>query len=186
MKYRFKYIPLIRNIPTKKIISKSFTSNFRTYTTIISLIDVKHSNLNYGLLLKCHLSTKFSDDELKQLSENIDPLKDITLNYYTLKSIGERFPINDPNKKPVLEPKPESRKEYLHGILQGITKVEKDGYAALAELGASSLIEVYTAGGGAKNNMWMKMRERYLGVPTKTSSNIDAAYGAALLAIRIH
>jgi len=128
----------------------------------------------------------FSDDELKQLSENIDPLKDSPLNYYPLKSIGERFPINDPNKKPVLEPKPESRKEYLHGILQGITKVELDGYKALAELGASSLIEVYTAGGGAKNKMWMKMRERYLGVPTKTSSNIDAAYGAALLAIRSH
>jgi len=126
----------------------------------------------------------FSDDELIQLSEQINPLEDSPLNYYPLKSTGERFPVNDPNKVPVLEPKPESRQEYLHGILQGITNVERDGYKALAELGASTLVEVFTAGGGAKNNMWMKMRERYLGVPTKSSSNIDAAYGAALLAKR--
>lgn len=126
----------------------------------------------------------FTDDELKQLSEQINPLVDSPLNYYPLKTAGERFPINDPNKQPVLEPKPQDRKEYLHGILQGITNVELDGYKALADLGASRLVEVFTAGGGAKNNMWMKMRERYLGVPTKTSSNIDAAYGAALLAKR--
>jgi hypothetical protein len=42
---------------------------------------------------------------------------------------GERFPTNDPEKKPVLDPKPMKdgvvcRKEYLHGILQGIANIE--------------------------------------------------------------
>lgn len=31
---------------------------------------------------------------------------------------GERFPTCDPEKKAVLEPRPQGRKEFLHGILQ--------------------------------------------------------------------
>ena len=49
--------------------------------------------------------------------------------------MGERFPENDPSKLPVLDPMPSSRKDFLHGILQAIAIVEKNGYNALVELG---------------------------------------------------
>ena len=98
---------------------------------------------------------------------------------------GERFPENDPNKEPVLTPVPETRGEYLHGILQGITMCEKKGYSALVELGATKPTEISTAGGGSKNTMWTKMRERIIGVKTSQASNIDAAYGAALLGVKL-
>ncbi|MEQ1583562.1 MAG: FGGY-family carbohydrate kinase, partial [Candidatus Nitrotoga sp.] len=58
------------------------------------------------------------------------------------------------------------------------------GYTKLAELGASPLKSVTTTGGGAKNQVWGKIRERLLGVPLSVAEHIEAAYGAALLAKR--
>ena len=43
-------------------------------------------------------------------------------------------------------------------------------------------VQVYTAGGGAKNAKWMAMRAAKLGVPVEASPQAEAAYGAALLA----
>ena len=95
-------------------------------------------------------SENFSDRELMDLSEAINPYEDSQLSYYPLVKPGERFPVNDPMKAPVLEPKPvmagdESlvdRRAYLHGILQSIARIEAEGYAALEELGASPITEV--------------------------------------------
>ena len=66
----------------------------------------------------------------------------------------------------------------------GISRVEAEGYSALAELGGSRLRRVLTCGGGAENPQWMRMRESLLGVPTSRADNTDAAYGVALLAVR--
>lgn len=127
----------------------------------------------------------FSNEELVELSHNIDPQNDIPLNYYPLAgTAGERFPTCDPEKKALLTPRPDSRTEYLWGILQGIARVEKEGYDILKELGADPLVEVLTAGGGSNNPTWTKMRERILGVPTTQAQETDAAYGAALLALK--
>ena len=64
----------------------------------------------------------FSEKELIELSAGIDPMVDSPLEYYPLLKKGERFPVNDPNKEPVLEPKPRlpngdqvDRRKYLHG-----------------------------------------------------------------------
>ena len=67
---------------------------------------------------------EFSNEELAELSNQIDPSTDSTLLYYPLTKKGERFLVADSKKSPILEPKPESRKEYLHGILQEIGDVE--------------------------------------------------------------
>lgn len=124
----------------------------------------------------------FSGDELVALSAEIDPGVDSPLRYYPLCRPGERFPVADPAKQPCLEPRPASRAAFLHGILQGISTVECDAYAALEALGASPLREVLTAGGGARNEVWTAMRARRLGVRALTAVNSDAAFGAALLA----
>jgi len=132
----------------------------------------------------------FSDDELISLSAEIDPTSDSTLSYYPLVKKGERFPVADSSKEPVLDPKPNSRADYLHGILQGISDVEREGFKVLGDLGASpdrpSI--VLTCGGGSKNDMWIQMRERRLKdicnerVEVKRAVNTEASYGAALLA----
>ncbi|NJR72779.1 MAG: hypothetical protein HC773_01825, partial [Scytonema sp. CRU_2_7] len=106
------------------------------------------------------------------------------LDYYPLLKPGERFPINDSNLPPRLEPRPTSDVEFLHGFLESIARIEARGYELLQELGADRLTQVYTAGGGATNPTWAVIRERILRVPVVRPVNTEAAYGTALLAMR--
>ena len=132
---------------------------------------------------------EFSNDELKELSADIDPNTDSSLKYYPLTKVGERFPVADAAKEPLLEPVPQSRKEYLHGLLQSIGDVEGEGFSILQELGAPPPSIVYTCGGGSNNEMWSQLRERRLRerfpesqINVKKATCTEASFGAALLA----
>jgi D-ribulokinase len=124
----------------------------------------------------------FSDAELVRLSQDINPNLPSNLDYYPLSTPGERFPINDPNLAPRLTPRPDRASDFLHGLLEGIAKIEARGYQLLADLGATPLTSIYTAGGGAQNPVWTEIRQRYLPVPILISKHQEAAYGTALLA----
>jgi len=124
----------------------------------------------------------FDDRQLAALSVEIDPTIASPLDYLPLPSRGERFPLNDPQLAPKLGPRPADDAEYLHGLLESLARIEARGYALLAELGASRLIRVETAGGGAKNPVWTAIRQRLLGVPVARAAHTEAAYGSALLA----
>jgi sugar (pentulose or hexulose) kinase len=126
----------------------------------------------------------FSDAELESLSREIEVEKESSLDYYPLLKVGDRFPINDPNLPPKLEPRPADSVEFLHGLLESMARIEARGYQLLQQLGATKLTRVYTAGGGAKNPAWTVIRERYLKVPVLPSTHTAAAYGTALLAIQ--
>ena len=132
---------------------------------------------------------QFSNDELADLSKGIDPVERSPYEYYPLVKPGERFPVADPNKQAVLEPRPESRQEFLKGLLESLTAVEVDGFARLHEMGAPWPSKVWTCGGGARNDAWMAMREdrlRYrIGKNTTIvarAPHVEASYGAATLA----
>lgn len=131
-----------------------------------------------GAVLRRH----FADDELAELSRRIDPEQPSSLDYYPLPAPGERFPYNDPNLQPRLQPQPENRTEFLHGLLEGLARIETLGYSRLAELGASPLRSVTTAGGGAKNPAYSRIRSRRLGVPVRQAAQDEACYGSARLA----
>jgi len=126
----------------------------------------------------------FTDEQLAALSRDIDPAAASPLDYYPLPRKGERFPVADPDMAPRLQPRPESDAEYLHGILESIARIEAKGYNLLRELGATAVEEVFTAGGGAQNDKWTAIRERVLGVPVRKAEQTEAAYGAALLALK--
>jgi len=126
----------------------------------------------------------FTDAELENYSTQIDPAQESLLDYYPLLKKGDRFPINDPNLSPRLEPRPTDSVEFLHGLLESIARIEARGYQLLQEFGATPLTKVYTAGGGAKNLVWSGIRKRYLKVPVVTPIHTAAAYGTALLAMR--
>jgi sugar (pentulose or hexulose) kinase len=129
------------------------------------------------------LKQYFSDAQLDSLSSLIDPRQDSPLDYYPLTRVGERFPVNDPRLAPRMVPRPGSDVDFLHGLLQGLARIETAGYARLAKLGAPPLMRVVTSGGGAKNTVWNAMRERLLGVPVTTAAHCEAAYGSALLCL---
>lgn len=124
----------------------------------------------------------FSDEELQRLSAAINPNEPSGLGYYPLPCPGERFPVNDPQLAPRMEPRPQNDAKFLHGLLDGMAQIEAQGYRKLAELGASPLKQVATAGGGAKNETWRQIRQGLLGVPVEISKHTEAAYGVARLA----
>ena len=135
------------------------------------------SNAGAGILRQY-----FTDQELVELSAQIDLQMPTDLSYYPLTSPGERFPVNDPNKKPELEPRSESDVDFLQGILSALTRIEHQGYEKLKLLGASAPNCIMSCGGGAQNPTWLKMRKQLLGVPVLRARHTQAAYGAALLA----
>ncbi len=124
----------------------------------------------------------FSDEELLKFSAEINLSLKTSLDYYPLLKAGDRFPVNDPDLPPRLEPIPDNRVEFLQGLLEGMARIEALGYDRLRELGAPPLEKVYTSGGGAKNFTWQQIRHHYLGVPVVPSPHTEAAYGAAILA----
>ena len=130
------------------------------------------------------LRQHFSAAQQAELSAHIDAERDSPLDYYPLPCHGERFPHNDPQLAPRLTPKPADEVQFLHGMLQGLARIEAEGYARLMELGATPLVRVTTCGGGAYNTAWRRMRERMLNVPVGVATHAEAAYGAALLALR--
>lgn len=135
------------------------------------------SNTGGGALLKF-----FSIERLQQLSEQLDVARPTGLHYYPLPRPGERFPINDPHRAPVVEPRPEDDAIFLQGLLEGIAQIEAEGYRLLAELGAPYPRSVQSVGGGATNRPWTQIRARTLGVPLISAQHSDAAYGSAQLA----
>ena len=126
----------------------------------------------------------FSDHEIRDLSQGIDPEQPSGLDYYPLPARGERFPRQEPDLEPKLTPRPADPVRFLHGLLDGIAAIEAEGYARLTELGAPKPAVVWTCGGGASNPVWTRIRERRLGVPAPTAEHQDAALGAALMARR--
>ncbi|WP_173362925.1 FGGY-family carbohydrate kinase [Gloeothece verrucosa] len=124
----------------------------------------------------------FSDEALDRFSRQIDGTKPSVLEYYPLLKKGERFPVNDPELLPKLDPRPDDPVDFLHGLLESIARLEALGYQRLQALGATPLFKVYSAGGGAKNETWRVIRERLLKVRVVCSLNREAAYGSALLA----
>jgi sugar (pentulose or hexulose) kinase len=81
-----------------------------------------------------------------------------------------------------LEPRPADDAAFLQGILESIARIEAQTYRLLADLGATPVGRVYTAGGGARNPVWTAIRQRQLGVPVVVSAQAEAAFGSALLA----
>lgn len=129
------------------------------------------------------LAQFFDAPTLATLSQHIDPHRPTGLDYYPLLQPGERFPVNDPHLAPRLSPRPPDDATFLQGLLEAIARIEHQGYTLLAQLGATPLTGVYTAGGGATNAAWTTLRQRYLQRPIKIAASTEAAVGTAYLAL---
>ena len=126
----------------------------------------------------------FTQQMLDTMTSRLKPDTPTGLDYYPLIEKGERFPIADTHKQPRLTPRPESDIEFFQGIIEGIAKIEKQGYERLEKLGAAPLVSVRSVGGGSHNPAWTQIREQYLGVEMISPEHTEAAYGSALLALR--
>lgn len=117
--------------------------------------------------------------DLAALSTRLDPDDPTGLDLYPLARPGERFPTADPSFAPRLVPRPADDSRFLQAMLEGLARIEAQGYAALAALGAPAPVRVLTAGAGAANPAWTAIRSRALGVPVAPAPETDAATGLA-------
>jgi len=85
------------------------------------------SNAGCGILSKF-----FSDLEIKELSRQINPSKNTSLDLLPLNSKGERFPVNNPNLEPILGPRPVSDSLYLYALFEGLAKIELKGWEKIS------------------------------------------------------
>ncbi len=130
------------------------------------------------------LSHFFKPEQITVLSQNINPAMPTGLDYYPLLEPGERFPVCDPELEPKLTPRPPEDHLFLQGLLEGIARIEREGYDRLASLGADPVSVLYTLGGGATNLVWRDIRQNYLKVHFAQPLHREAAYGTALIALR--
>jgi sugar (pentulose or hexulose) kinase len=129
------------------------------------------------------LRSFFSTQELSRLDAALNPDSPTGLDYYPLPAPGERFPANDPRLQPRLSPRPADRAVFLQAMLEGMARIEQQGYRLLARLGTPAPRRVLTIGGGAANRAWTRIRSRLLEIPVLPAGQREAAYGAALLAM---
>lgn len=128
----------------------------------------------------------FEQSALDALTAQLDPDHPTGLDYYPLLAPGERFPIYDPQLPPRLSPRPAQPLRFFQGMLEGMARIEAAGYRRLAAMGAPFPNSIRTAGGGAVNAAWTRIRARELKVPMLAPQHTEAAYGAALLAAGRH
>ncbi|KFI22665.1 FGGY-family carbohydrate kinase [Nitrosococcus oceani] len=124
----------------------------------------------------------FTQAQLDEMTPHLQPQQITGLNYYPLPAQGERFPVPDPHYSPCLAPRPRDDITFFQAILEGIARIEAQGYRQLQSLGAPFPSLVKTTGGGAHNPAWLQIREHTLRVPVIAAHETEAAYGSALLA----
>ena len=134
------------------------------------------SNAGCGILSKF-----FSVSEIEELSRQINPQKTTNLNYLPLNCKGERFPFNNPDLEPIVEPRPVSDSLFLHALLEGLALIELKGWEKFKELTGTFPNKIITIGGGSRNPQWKALRQKILKIPI-ISSNKSTAYGTAILA----
>jgi D-ribulokinase len=156
-------------------------ANYGIYSHRLGALWLVGGASNTGAAVLSHF---FTLDELAQYSQRIDPRSPSPLDYYPLLKPGERFPINDPTLSPRVDPRPDNPIQFLHGLLESLSRIEAQGYQLLQSHGAPPLTTLYTAGGGANNKTWQAIRQRYLTVRFLPPRHVQAAYGSACLAQR--
>ncbi len=167
---------------TVKILSREplFAPEFGLYSHRIGDMWLAGGASNTGGNVLRHF---FDDARLAELTALIDPGTDPGLDFYPLLKPGERFPINDPNLNPRMEPRPAHDHRFLQALLEGMAGIEALAYQRLGGLGAPALTSIRTVGGGAGNPAWSWIRQRRMTVPFPAARSEEAAAGTALLAL---
>jgi D-ribulokinase len=130
------------------------------------------------------IATFFDREALALLEAQLAPERPTGLDFYPLLRPGERFPVNDPDLPPRLAPRPADDALFLQGMLEGLARIEAEGYRRLTALGAPRLTSVRSVGGGASGTAYAAIRAKALGVPLRHAVSDEAAIGAARLALK--
>lgn len=132
------------------------------------------------------IAAHFSPEEIDNLSRDMDPADPTGLKYYPLLEPGERFPTNDPDLQPRMEPRPADDATFLQAIFEGIAQIEWDSYQAIKLRGGGFPSTLFSAGRGASNVAFQAIREQRLNTKISTARDTEAAIGVARLALGLN
>jgi sugar (pentulose or hexulose) kinase len=129
------------------------------------------------------LTAHFPAADLAELDLRAGRLGHTDLVCYPLARRGERFPFVNTDAEELLSRPPADDVELHLACLEGVAFVERWGMEVLAQLGADTSGAAYATGGGAKSDLWLRIRatvlDRTLAVPERTGSEFGAAALAA-------
>jgi xylulokinase len=123
-----------------------------------------------------------SPKELTMYAVNLDINEPSDFFAYPLPIAGERYPFIDEDFQPFIS-KEEGKGEALYkALIEGAACVERWGYDTLNGLHANISGDVWTTGGGAMVDSWMKIRANILNRVVLRTRFPESAFGAALIA----
>jgi len=126
------------------------------------------------------ISLDFQEDlqKLTAAAEELIPTGELA---WPLKQIGERYPIMAPQAKG-FEPQTTDRTTLFAANLEGVAFIERLAYEIIEELSGEKIAAIYSAGGGANSDLWLKIRASVMNVPTYKCKEASGAFGAAIMA----
>ena len=128
------------------------------------------------------LKKKFAGENLEMLDKKALQRLPTNLIVYPLVRKGERLPFQNPEAEGFVIGESNDQTELYAAYLEGVGYVERWIYEILEELGAEVGNKVFVTGGGAKSQVWLKIRASILGKQLVRPLLPEAAMGAAVIA----
>ena len=132
------------------------------------------------------LATRFPGADLAALDTRAAAITPGGAICYPLQGSGERFPFIAPAAEGFLLGAGHDREAEYTAILEGVAFLERLAYAELEGLGYMVAGPIRTAGGGARSPAWLQIRADVLSRPLIVPREVEAAFGAAVLAAAAH
>ncbi len=117
-------------------------------------------------------------DELNTRASGLIPTGQLA---WPLRQEGERYPIMASQARG-FAPKGLDRYTLYAANMEGVACIERLAYEIITELSGEEIHAVYTAGGGSKSDVWLRIRASLLNVPVYRCNEASGALGAAIMA----
>jgi D-ribulokinase len=83
---------------------------------------------------------------------------------------------------PVITPLPKSDAAFLQALFEGMDAIEASCSNEIKVRGGPAITQLFTAGGGAKNDKWTAIRARFLNQEPSIPEFYEATVGVEILA----
>ena len=128
------------------------------------------------------LEEQFGGRDLRRLDAAAAEREPAPVVIFPLVGRGERFPFSAPGAERFVLGEPRDELDRYAGLLQGVALVERLCLERLARLGARVEGPLTVSGGGARSDVWCRLRADVLGRPLRRPRDGSAAAGMAMLA----
>jgi sugar (pentulose or hexulose) kinase len=125
--------------------------------------------------------TRDFNEDLAVLNQQAKKLMPTGSLAYPLCRKGERFPFVAPDAQGFAS-EGLNKAQLFTANMEGVGYIERYAFEMIESLSGEQVKAVYTAGGGSKSEVWLKIRSNILNLPIYKMKHVTGAVGAAILA----